>query len=75
LAGGRSAGSADLLRGSNSLNRARTRARLARGNGGRGVTPLKEALTALADALAKRPARKFCSTGFARDGWSANSLS
>jgi hypothetical protein len=39
------------------------------------VTPLKEALTALADALAKRPARKFCSTGFARDGWSANSLS
>jgi hypothetical protein len=37
------------------------------------TNPLKEALTALADVLAKR--RKSYSTGFALDGWSANSLS
>jgi hypothetical protein len=40
--------------------------------GGRRVTPLKEALTALADVLAKRPAQESYSTGFALDGWSAN---
>jgi hypothetical protein len=37
--------------------------------------PFKEALTVLADALAKRPWRKSYSTGFALDDWSANSRS
>ena len=36
------------------------------------MTPLKEALTALADVLAKRPAQESYLTGFALDGWSAN---
>ena len=35
------------------------------------ANPLKEALTALADALAKRPAEDL--TGFALAGWLANS--
>ena len=37
--------------------------------------PFKEALTALADALAKRPAEEIRSNGFALDDWSANSRS
>ena len=43
--------------------------------GGRRVTPLKEALTALADVLAKRPAQEILFDWFRSDGWSANSLS
>ena len=42
--------------------------------GGRRVTPVKEALTALADVLAKLPAEEILfGAGFALDGWSANS--
>ena len=39
------------------------------------MTPVKEALTALADVLAKRQQRKSYSTGFALAGWSVNSPS
>jgi hypothetical protein len=39
-----------------------------------GVTPIKAALTALADALAKRPAEEILSNGCVND-WSANSRS
>ena len=43
--------------------------------GGRRVTPLKEALTVLADVLAKRPAEEILFDWFRSDGWSANSPS
>jgi hypothetical protein len=39
------------------------------------VTPLKEALTVLADVLAKHPAQEILFDWFHLDGWSANSPS
>ena len=39
------------------------------------MTPLKEALTVLAESRPSTRRRKSYSTGFALDGWSANSPS